>query len=91
MPTITINGEQCEFEPGERIIDVADRCGIEIPKYCYHPGLSVPAQCRICVAEVWAANARNVNKREPMACGKLMPTCATDATDGSGSVGTCCT
>ncbi|MFT5424137.1 MAG: NADH-quinone oxidoreductase subunit G [Phycisphaerales bacterium] len=82
MPTITINGQQCDFEPGERIIDVADRCDIEIPKYCYHPGLSVPAQCRICLAEIWAPNARNDNKLEPMAGGKLMPTCATDATDG---------
>lgn len=82
MPTITINEQQCDFEPGEKIIDVADRCGVEIPKYCYHPGLSVPAQCRICLAEIWAPNARNDNKLEPMAGGKLMPTCATDASDG---------
>jgi len=82
MPSITINGTVCEFEAGEKVIDVADRCGVEIPKYCYHPGLSIPAQCRICLAEIWAPNPRNDNKLEPMMGGKLLPTCATDASDG---------
>lgn len=82
MPTITINGVVCEFTAGERIIDIANRENVEIPQYCYHPGLSVPAQCRICLAEIHAPNPRNDNKLEPMMGGKLLPTCATDATDG---------
>ncbi len=82
MPTITINGVRCEFTKGERIIDIANRENVEIPQYCYHPGLSVPAQCRICLAEVHAPNPRNDNKLEPMMGGKLLPTCATDAADG---------
>ncbi|GJM19815.1 MAG: hypothetical protein DHS20C14_20280 [Phycisphaeraceae bacterium] len=82
MPTITINGVACEFAKGERVLDIANRCGVEIPQYCYHPGLSVPAQCRICLAEIHAPNARNENKLEPMMGGKLLPTCATDASDG---------
>lgn len=82
MPTITINGVRCEFTKGERIIDIANRAGVEIPQYCYHPGLSVPAQCRICLAEIHAPNPRNDNKLEPMMGGKLLPTCATEATEG---------
>lgn len=82
MPTISINGVRCEFTKGERIIDIANRNGVEIPQYCYHPGLSVPAQCRICLAEVHAPNPRNDNKLEPLMGGKLLPTCATEATDG---------
>jgi NADH-quinone oxidoreductase subunit G len=82
MPTITINGVRCEFTKGERIIDIANRAGVEIPQYCYHPGLSVPAQCRICLAEIHAPNSRNDNKLEPMMGGKLLPTCATEATEG---------
>ncbi|MFK7882666.1 MAG: molybdopterin-dependent oxidoreductase [Phycisphaerales bacterium] len=82
MPTITINGVRCEFTKGERIIDIANREHVEIPQYCYHPGLSVPAQCRICLAEIHAPNPRNDNKLEPMMGGKLLPTCATDASDG---------
>jgi NADH dehydrogenase/NADH:ubiquinone oxidoreductase 75 kD subunit (chain G) len=82
MPTITINGVTCDFSAGERILDIANRSGVEIPQYCYHPGLSVPAQCRICLAEIHAPNPRNNNKLEPMMGGKLLPTCATEAADG---------
>ncbi len=82
MPTITINGTECEFSPGEKIISIANRAGVEIPQYCYHPGLSIPAQCRICLGEVWAPNPRNEGKLEPMMGGKLLPTCSTDASDG---------
>jgi len=82
MPTITINGTECEFSPGEKIISIANRNGVEIPQYCYHPGLSIPAQCRICLGEVWAPNPRNEGKLEPMMGGKLLPTCSTDASEG---------
>jgi len=82
MPTITINGLECEFEKGEKVLDVANRCGIEIPQYCYHKGLSVPAQCRICLAQISAPNPRNDNKLEPMMGGKLLPTCSTEASEG---------
>ena len=59
MPTITINGTACDFAPGQTILQVANAYEIEIPQYCYHDGLSVPAQCRICLVEAWARNPRN--------------------------------
>ncbi len=80
MPKITIDGKDCEFEPGQLILQVALDNEIEIPHYCYHPGLSVAANCRICLAEVWAPNPRNDNKLEPIP--KLLPTCQTTAGDG---------
>ncbi|MFG0273961.1 MAG: molybdopterin-dependent oxidoreductase [Phycisphaerales bacterium] len=80
MPTITIDGKVCEFTPGQTIIQVALANGIEIPHYCYHPGMSIVASCRICLAEVWAPNPRNDNKLE--AIPKLVPTCQTQAGDG---------
>ena len=80
MPTITINDKVCEFEPGEMILQVALDNEIEIPHYCYHPGLSIVANCRICLAEVWAPNPRNDNKLEPIP--KLLPTCQTAAGEG---------
>jgi len=80
MPNITINGKSCEFQPGQMILQVALDNEIEIPHYCYHPGMSVVASCRICLAEVWAPNPRNDNKLEPIP--KLMPTCQTVAAEG---------
>jgi len=82
MPTVTINGVECAFTKGEMVIEVANRCGIDIPQYCYHPGLSRPAQCRICLGTFEAPNPRNDNKLEPMMGGKLLPTCVTEASDG---------
>ena len=80
MPTITIDGKECEFEKGRMILQVAKANGIEIPHYCYHDGLSITASCRICLVEVWAPNPRADNKLEPIP--KLLPACQTPAGDG---------
>ena len=80
MPSITINGRPHDFEAGETILQVALRNEVEIPHYCYHPSLSVVANCRICLAEVWAPNPRNDNKLEPFP--KLVPTCQQTASEG---------
>ncbi len=79
MPTITINGVPMDFAKGESIIDIAIRSGVEIPHYCYHPGLSVPANCRICLAEISQVNPKS-GQLELIP--KLMPTCHTPAADG---------
>ncbi len=82
MPKITINGRECDFTPGEMIIQVANRAAIEVPQYCYHDGLSIVASCRICLGEVWAPNPKNNNTLEPLMGGKLIPTCQTACSDG---------
>jgi NADH-quinone oxidoreductase subunit G len=52
MPTFKLDGKSIPFEPGETIIKAADRQGIEIPHYCWHAGLSAPANCRMCLVEI---------------------------------------
>ena len=81
MPTITIDGRPCEFDGKKSIIQVANEHGVDIPQYCYHPGMSVVASCRICLAEVAQPNPRNDNKLELIP--KLVPTCQTPAVDGA--------
>jgi NADH-quinone oxidoreductase subunit G len=51
MAKITINGKDFEVEAGKNLVDAAEENGIDIPHYCYHPGLSVAGQCRMCVVE----------------------------------------
>jgi NADH-quinone oxidoreductase subunit G len=58
-----------EFTPGQNLIEVAKSAGIEIPLFCYHPGLSVVAQCRMCAVEI---------EKFP----KLQTACSTPAADG---------
>ena len=52
MPTFTIDGKTVPFEPGDTILRAAYRAGIDIPYYCWHPGLSVAANCRMCLVEI---------------------------------------
>jgi NADH-quinone oxidoreductase subunit G len=52
MPKFTLDGKEIPFEPGETVMQAAWREGIEIPHYCWHPGLSVAANCRMCLVHV---------------------------------------
>ncbi|MAE68844.1 MAG: hypothetical protein CME06_00085 [Gemmatimonadetes bacterium] len=69
MPTITIDGKEIEVAPGTRLIDAAEEAGIHIPRFCYHPGLSVAGNCRMCEVEI---------EGPP----KLEPACNTVCRDG---------
>ena len=52
MPTLTINGTEITVEKGTSIMQAAEMMGIEIPHFCYHGRLSVPANCRMCLVEI---------------------------------------
>lgn len=52
MPKVTINGKELDAPDGINLIRAADLAGIEIPHYCYHPGLSVVGNCRMCLVEI---------------------------------------
>ena len=67
--TIRLNGREVEATAGEMLIAVADREHIPVPRFCYHPKLSVAANCRMCLVEVSGA-------RGPV------PACATPVVDG---------
>lgn len=53
--TLTINGKEITADKGTRLIDAARDNGIEIPHFCYHKRLSVPANCRMCLVEIKGA------------------------------------
>ena len=57
---IKINNKECTFSKGETLIQVADRNGIHIPRFCYHEKLSIAANCRMCLVE-----QVGVNKPQP--------------------------
>jgi NADH-quinone oxidoreductase subunit G len=52
MPKLTIDGKPIEVAPGTNLIEAARALGIEIPHYCYHPGLSIAGQCRLCMVDI---------------------------------------
>jgi predicted molibdopterin-dependent oxidoreductase YjgC len=64
--TITINGKEFAFEPGDTILEVARRHHIDIPTLCHLKGTTPTGACRVCMVEVERART-------------LLPACATPA------------
>ncbi len=71
MPKLTINGMEVEVENGTSILQAAKQIGVEIPHFCYHDRLSVPANCRMCLVEVEGGPPKPVASCA-MACGDGM-------------------
>jgi NADH-quinone oxidoreductase subunit G len=65
-----VDGVAVEVPKGTRMIDAAARVGVDVPHYCYHPGLSAPAQCRMCLVEVEGVP-------------KLLPACVSVVQEGN--------
>ena len=80
MPTVIIDNREIEIPAGRRLngIEAARLAGIEIPHYCWHPGLSVVGSCRMCLVEVGTRDPKTGKiTMQP----KLVPACNTLVTD----------
>jgi len=82
MAVVTIDQHEIAIPDDRRlnVIEAARLVGIEIPYYCWHPGLSVVGSCRMCLVEM--------GRRHPMTgkvemLDKLVPACTTPAQDGT--------
>jgi NADH-quinone oxidoreductase subunit G len=64
---LTIDDQIVRVPKGTNIIQAAATVGSEVPYYCYHPHLSVPANCRICQVEVEGAPKLMVACHTPVA------------------------
>ena len=49
---ITLNGRECDFDPGQTILQAARANGIEIPTLCYLEQAGPHGACRLCLVEV---------------------------------------
>jgi NADH-quinone oxidoreductase subunit G len=52
MPKLTIDGKPVEVPAGTNLVEAARHVGVEVPHYCYHPGLSIAGQCRLCMVDI---------------------------------------
>jgi NADH-quinone oxidoreductase subunit G len=82
MPVIIVDGQEIEIGADERLncIEAARRAGKEIPHYCWHPGLSVVASCRMCLIET---GQRDAASGKITMVPKLVPGCQTPVKDGT--------
>ncbi|HUY34436.1 MAG TPA: 2Fe-2S iron-sulfur cluster-binding protein [Pirellulales bacterium] len=82
MAKVIINGHEVTIGDKERLngIQAAERAGVDIPRYCWHPGLTVVASCRMCLVETGTLDAQTGKiTMQP----KLSPACQTPAKDGT--------
>src|SRR6266702_1091241 len=67
---LKINDREMQVPQGTLVIEAARRIGTEVPSFCYYPGLSLQAACRMCLVEV---------EKAP----KLQTACTLVATEGA--------
>jgi NADH-quinone oxidoreductase subunit G len=67
--SLTIDGKPISVAPGTLLIEAAKQSGIDIPSFCYYPGLSLQGACRMCVVLI---------EKMP----KLQTACTTVVTNG---------
>lgn len=69
MVKIRLDDRELEVQRGTLLIDACRAAGIEVPSFCYYPGLSLQAACRMCLVEI---------EKAP----KLQTACTVPATEG---------
>src|SRR5438445_1525238 len=80
MATVTVNDKPVGIGNDKlNLIQAAERAGVYIPRYCWHPALSVVASCRMCLVEVGDKGPDGQVKMQP----RVVPACQTPAKDGT--------
>ena len=69
--TVTLDGTEIQAAPGELVIAAAERNGVYIPRFCYHPRMAPVGMCRMCLVEIDTG-------RGPA----LQPSCMISVSDG---------
>ncbi len=67
--TLTVDGKKIAAPAGSLLIEACKNAGIEVPSFCYYPGLSLQGACRMCIVKV---------EKMP----KLQTACTTAVTEG---------
>lgn len=72
MVKIIVNGREVEADPKKPLIKACHDSGVDVPMYCYHPGLEPVGSCRICQVEV----------KQGEAPARVMVACRTQPAEG---------
>jgi NADH-quinone oxidoreductase subunit G len=82
MAKITVDNREIEIPGNVKLncIQAATLAGVEIPHYCWHPGLTVVGSCRMCLIEIGTKDPKTgIISMQP----KLVPACNHTAVEGT--------
>ncbi|MGM0506426.1 MAG: 2Fe-2S iron-sulfur cluster-binding protein [Bacteroidota bacterium] len=91
MPEVIIDGTKYSFEGSPKLLQFMLDNGLEVPFFCYHPSMSIPANCRQCMVKVGQpVRDRETGEYETDENGdrvirwfpKLQTSCSVDVGDG---------
>ena len=86
MPELSIDGRDVSVPDGTTVIQAAEKLGIFVPRYCYHPALSIAGNCRICLVEIEKIPKLQIACNTPVAAGMVVHTKSGKAEDGRRAV-----
>src|SRR5260370_3174746 len=80
MAVVIVNDKPVDIGTDKlNLIQAAQRGGVFIPHYCWHPALSVVASCGMCLVEVGEKKPDGTVAMQP----RVVPACQTPAKDGT--------
>ncbi len=86
MPRLTIDGREVSVPERTTVIQAAEKLGTFIPRYCYHPGLSIAGNCRICLVDIEKFPKLQIACNMPVTGGMVVHTKSDKAEDGRRAV-----
>ena len=86
MPKLSIDGREVTVSDGTTVIQAAEKMGVFIPRYCYHPALTIAGNCRICLVDVEKFPKLQIACNTPVTEGMVVHTKNAKAEEGRRAV-----
>ena len=84
--SLTIDGRQVTVEKGRTVLQAAIECGVKVPYYCYHPGISIDGSCRVCIVKIEKMPKLQTSCSTPVGEGMVVHTQTPDVAEARASV-----
>jgi NADH-quinone oxidoreductase subunit G len=84
--TLTIDDRQITVPKGTTVLQAAIEAGIQVPYYCYHPGLGIDASCRVCLVKIEKMPKLQTSCSTPVAEGMIVRTTDTESVEARAGV-----
>ena len=84
--TLTIDGRQISVPKGTTVLQAAIEADIQVPYYCYHPGLGIDASCRVCLVKIEKMPKLQTSCSTPVAEGMVVHTRDAESVEGRAGV-----
>jgi NADH-quinone oxidoreductase subunit G len=84
--TLTIDGRPITVAKGTSVLQAAIEAGIQVPYYCYHPGLGIDASCRVCLVKIEKMPKLQTSCSTPVGEGMVVHTRDAESVEGRAGV-----